>query len=74
MQQLILKTDLDETKIKTLLSLLKSWNIEAQFKNKTVVNKKKQTDFTLSSGIWKNYNIEATTLRNQAWNKKYDTL
>lgn len=68
MQQIILKKDIDQTQMDALLNLLKSLNIEAEIKTSLIVTKKK-SDFSLSTGIWKDYNINAEDLRIQAWNR-----
>lgn len=69
MQQLILKTDISPSKMEALIHFLKSWDIEAEVKtNKEVITKKK-TGFSLSVGLWKDYTIDATELRKQAWNR-----
>jgi hypothetical protein len=68
MQQLILKKDIDQSKMDALLYFLKSWDIEAELKTSPVAAKKK-SDFSLSAGIWKDYNIDADELRTQAWNR-----
>lgn len=68
MQQLILKKDIEQTKMDALLYFLKSWNIEAELITSPIVAKKK-TGFSLSAGIWKDYNIDANELRAQAWNR-----
>ena len=69
MQQLILKNNLDQSKIDALLYFLKSWNIEAEFKNSSDLISKKKKSFSLSVGLWKDYNIEAEDLRKKAWNR-----
>lgn len=68
MQQLILKKDIEQTKMDALLYFLKSWNIEAELKTSPIVAKKKSA-FSLSAGMWKDYNIDANELRTQAWNR-----
>jgi hypothetical protein len=68
MQHLILKKDIEQNKMDALLYFLKSWNIEAELKSSPVITKKKST-FSLSAGIWKDYNIDANKLRTQAWNR-----
>ncbi len=68
MQHLILKKDIEQSKMDALLHFLKSWDIEAELKTSPVVAKKK-SDFSLSAGIWKDYNIDADELRTQAWNR-----
>ncbi len=69
MQQLILIKDIEQSKMDALLHFLKSWDIEAELKATPIVTKKK-TDFSLSVGMWKDYDIDANGLRNQAWNRK----
>lgn len=68
MQQLILKKDIEQTKMDALLNFLKSWDIEAELKTSPIIAKKK-SDFSLSAGIWKDYNIGAKELRKQAWER-----
>jgi len=68
MQQLILKKDIEQTKMDALLYFLKSWNIEAELITSPIVVKNK-TDFSLSAGLWKDYTIDANELRTQAWNR-----
>ena len=68
MQHLLLKNNLDQSKIDALIVFLKSLDIDAALKtNAPVVNKK--TTFSLSAGIWKDYHIDAKKLRKEAWNK-----
>jgi len=63
MQQLILKKDIEKSKIDALLHFLKSWDIKTEFiSTKTVITKKKST-FSLSAGRWKDYAIDANELR-----------
>ncbi len=69
MVQLILKNDIGQNKIDALLHFLKSWDIDAELKTTTSVKNKKKSNFSLSTGIWKDYNIDANDLRKQAWNR-----
>jgi len=68
MVELVLKDDIKKEKIDALLHFLKIWDIDIEVKNrpkaKTV---KRNKDLTLSIGIWKDYDINATELRKQAW-------
>ena len=73
MQQLIIKKDVEQTKIDALLYFLKSWDIEAEFKTSTVTEKM-ETDFSLAVGLWEDYPMDAGELRKQAWNRKKLTL
>ena len=68
MQQLILKKDIDQSKMDALLYFLKSWNIEAELITKPKTTKKKN-DFSLSAGLWKDCNIDSVELRAQAWGR-----
>ncbi len=63
MQQLILKKDIEPSKMEALLHFLKSWNIEAELK--IIPTAKKKSNFSLAVGMWKDYDIDATTLRKQ---------
>lgn len=69
MVEIILKDDLEKGKIQALIRFLKSMNIDAELKEvkKKVVGKK--GEFSLSAGIWKNYEINAANLRKQAWKR-----
>jgi hypothetical protein len=68
MQHLILIKDIEQSKMDALLYFLKSWDIEAELKTSPIVAKEK-SDFSLSVGIWKDYNIDANELRTKAWNR-----
>ncbi len=69
MTELILKNDLEKSKMDALLLFLKSWNIEAEVKRTKEKTAAKKQAFSLASGMWKDYNIEAAQLRKQAWNR-----
>jgi hypothetical protein len=68
MQHIILKNDIDPSKMEALIKFLKSWNVDAELK-RTPLEEKKKVAFSLSAGIWKNYNIDSDLLRKQAWNR-----
>lgn len=69
MQQLIIKKNLDKNKIDALLIFLKSWDIDAELKIEVKVKEKKSSKFTLSAGLWKDYDLNAKELRNKAWSR-----
>ena len=69
MQEIILKKNISKSKMDALLQFLKSWDIEAELKSKEMTSSNK-SEFSLSAGIWKDYNIDADQLRKEAWNKK----
>ena len=68
MVELVLKSDVKKEKMEALLYFLKSWDIDVEIKNthrsKTMEN---NNDLSLSVGVWKDYDIDATELRKQAW-------
>jgi hypothetical protein len=69
MQQLILKNDLPPGKMDALLNFLKQWGIDAEVKSSPAKTVEKESGFTLSVGIWKDYAIDAQGLRKQAWER-----
>jgi hypothetical protein len=69
MTQLIFKNDLEQNKLDALLHFLKTWNIEAELKTSTPKVENKQKEFSLSSGIWKDYDMDAKDLREKAWSR-----
>jgi hypothetical protein len=69
MTEIILKNNIDKNKIDALLSFLKSWGLDAEIRTSNVTANKKSKKFTLSAGIWKDYNVSADNLRKQAWQR-----
>jgi hypothetical protein len=69
MTQLIFKKDLEKNKLDALLHFLKTWNIYAELKISTPKVKKMQNEFSLSSGIWKDYDMGVKELRQKAWSR-----
>lgn len=71
MQQIILKKELSQTKIKALLSFLKSWGVDAEIKSSSEkITEKKKSEFSLNIGLWKDIEIDSNELRKQAWKVK----
>jgi hypothetical protein len=70
LQQLIIKKDIGKIKMDALLNFLKSWDIDAELITKPETKKQSESDFSLSFGIWKDYEISGTELRSQAWKRK----
>lgn len=68
MQQIIIKRELEAAKIDALINFLKAMEIDAELRTSSIETKRK-SDFTLSKGLWKDYDIEATELRNIAWSR-----
>ena len=69
MTELILKQDIDENKMKTLLDFLKSWGIDVELKTTISKTAKKTQEFSLSAGLWADYQINSSELREQAWSR-----
>ncbi len=74
MTELILKKDIDEDKLNTLLDFLNSWGVEVEVRSKSrkKVTRKTVADktFSLSVGLWDDYDIDAKTLRVNAWKRE----
>lgn len=70
MTEIVLKKDLDNTKLKALLAFLKSWGIEAELKKSTPIKTNTNSEFSLSAGLWSDYEIQSDILRQQAWQRK----
>lgn len=68
MQQIIIKRELDSAKIDALIKFLRAMEIDAELRT-TSIETKQKSGFTLSKGLWKDYDIEATELRTKAWNR-----
>jgi hypothetical protein len=68
MTQLIFKSDIDQSKIDILLSMIKSWNIDATVeKERQKPAFEKPKALTLSVGLWKDRDITDGQLREMAW-------
>jgi hypothetical protein len=81
MTHVIFKDDIDQSKIDVLLSMIKSWNIDATVKTgyssslqRDIEDKKlhemasgKAQPLTLSIGLWKDRDITDKQLRDKAW-------
>lgn len=69
MQQLIIKKDISKSRMEALIYFLKSWDIEAEVKTNKEVSTKKECEFSLSAGLWKDNTIDANELRKKAWGR-----
>ena len=70
MTQLIFKNDIDQNKIDILLSMIKSWEMEAEVLSlsKTHNNRSKRNSaLTLSIGMWEGRDMNDKQLREMAW-------
>jgi hypothetical protein len=71
MTQIILKNQIGQEKLETLLFLLKSWEIDAEVKNNDITQSDAKSNYKLFSktrGMWKDREIDARQLRREAWN------
>ena len=66
MVELVLKSKIKKEKMDALLHFLKAWDMDIEIKNAPKA-KRNNNDFSLSTGIWKDYDIDAAELRKQAW-------
>ena len=69
MTEIILKDDVEQSKIDALLFFLKSSNIDAEVKITDVKKIQKSSAFSLAKGIWRDYNVDANELRDKAWKR-----
>jgi hypothetical protein len=67
MTELILKKDIDDSKMQALLAFLKSWGVEVEVKKTSTTSVKKVDEFSLSTGLWSDYAIDSSELRKKAW-------
>jgi hypothetical protein len=69
MTELILKQDIDANKMKALLDFLKLWGVDVELKTTVSKITKKSKDFSLSAGLWEDYQINSSELREKAWRR-----
>jgi len=69
MTAIILKDKIEQGKIDALLNFLKSWDIDAELRITDSEKSAKTFDFSLSKGIWSDYNIDSKELRGKSWKR-----
>jgi len=69
MTEIILKDDIEQSKIDALLFFLKSWDIDVELRTTTSKKTTKSTKFSLSEGIWSDYDVNVEGLRDKAWKR-----
>lgn len=72
MTELILKKDIDDDKLKTLLNFLRTWGVDVEVRNRdsrktTTISQ--EDDFPFSIGLWDDYEIDDKMLRQDAWDR-----
>ncbi|GHT73513.1 hypothetical protein AGMMS50262_04740 [Bacteroidia bacterium] len=69
MTQITIKQDINSTQMSILLHLFSTWNVKAEIAEENF-SKEKKTEKKLFSnlrGIWKDRDIDAKKLRQEAW-------
>jgi hypothetical protein len=69
MTEIILKDNVEQSKIDALLAFLKSSDIDVELRTVSPNKSTKTMKFSLSKGIWSDYNINSTELRDKAWKR-----
>lgn len=70
MTELILKKQLDEDKLNTLLDFLKSWGVEVEVRHREDNPQSSSKEFfPFSVGLWNDYAIDDRQLRAKAWTR-----
>ncbi len=69
MTEIILKDNLEQRKIDALLNFLKSWDIDAELRITNAEKSTEAVEFSLSKGIWSDYNVNSKELRDKAWKR-----
>ena len=69
MTAIILKDNLEQRKIDALLNFLKSWDIDAELRITDAEKSAEVVEFSLSKGIWSDYDVNTEELRDKAWKR-----
>ncbi|MGN7989814.1 hypothetical protein ACTJKC_20890 [Pedobacter sp. 22226] len=69
MTEIILKDNLEQRKIDALLNFLKSWDIDAELRITNAEKSTETVEFSLSKGIWSDYDVNSEELRDKAWKR-----
>ena len=67
MTELVLKNRVSKQKLDSVVYFLRMMNIEVEIKNSTQKKVVQKDPFAEVRGIWADRDIDATTLRKQAW-------
>ena len=66
--QITLKNSIDSMQMNVLMGLFSSWNVDVVVTDDKKTEKKSFSQrFAKTRGMWKDYDIDGTTLRNEAW-------
>ena len=68
MTQITLKNSINSVQMSVLMNLFDSWNVNAEITDKKMPENKSFSQlFSKTRGMWKDYDIDGTKLRNEAW-------
>jgi len=68
MTHIILKNSIDTMQMSVLMGLFDSWNVNVEIKDeKKPENKSFSQLFSNTRGMWQDYDINGSGLRNEAW-------
>ena len=68
MTQITLKNSIDNMQMSVLIGLFNSWNVNVEITDEKKSEKKSFSQlFSKTRGMWQDYDIDGTTLRNEAW-------
>ena len=68
MTQITLKNSINSMQMSVLINLFDSWNMDAEITDKRISENKSFSQlFSKTCGMWQDYDIDGTKLRNEAW-------
>ena len=68
MTHIILKNSIDNMQMSVLMGLFDSWNVNAKIVDEKMPEEKSLSQlFSKTRGMWQDYDIDGTKLRNDAW-------
>lgn len=67
MTEILIKEDIDKTKIAVLVELFNSWNLKIVLTEKVEKKSPIKLSFFDNAGLWKDRDIDAAQLRKDTW-------
>ena len=68
MTQIVLKNSIDNMQMSVLMGLFNSWNLNVEITDEKKSEHKSFSQlFSKTRGMWQDYDIDGTQLRNEAW-------
>ena len=68
MTQIVLRNSIDAVQMNILKGLFDSWNVAVEIREEKKTETKRFSQlFSKTRGMWKDYDIDANKLRNEAW-------